>query len=896
MAMSFPGTASAAGILTTPKNTKLQPATAVSVEAWLRFTAVPAAYTMAVSYGSDLSYAPYGLFFRAAGALTAQFYTTAGVLEVQSPLKLVANTTYHVVSTFDGTTGRLYVNGNQVASVAKTGTLSGYVPNYGVGIGDDAQVSDPAFKGTIDEVAIYAGTVLTAAQVQNHYNAGTGGIVTTPTPSPTPTSGPTPTPTPSTSNQYALTVLNDKPTAFYELDDSGTIAADASGHSYSGTIGSSVTKGVASLVPTSTGTAMAFPGMSSASGIVSFPQNVALQPATAVTLEAWIRFSTAPAAYTVIAGYGSDYSYAPYELFFRAGSQLVAQFYLSSGVVEVASPTRLAVNTTYHLVSTYDGAAARLYVNGVQAASVAASGSLVNYVKGYGLAIGDDATLSDPPFKGTIDEVALYAGKALTATQVSSHYSSGETGGGPPPTATPSPGPSTDWLTMGYDVQRTGYNPNEKTLGAGNVAGIKAYWSRPYSLSGGEIGEPVYASNVDVGGQATNVLYAASGSGLVAAINADTGIAIWTKQLGTSGYSCGTGTFTFGANGAPVIDRQTNRIYVGDGALKVHALDLATGAEATGWPISIQGTSGHDFLYAGLTYNPANKLLYAETASTCDISPWHGLIASIDTSSAVITGTFYPSQGASGGSIWGFGGASVDPGTNDVYIATGNTDSSVSGVRQSDYYGEQILALNSNVSSVLAHSYATLPPGPDSDYGATPLLFQPSGCQPLLAAVNKSGLFVLYDRSNIGNGPLQTIAMSIVTDNGNFIGVPAYDPTTQYVYVGLPATNGIYKPGVAAFAMQSNCTLNPTPVWNASFGEDGAANPSDDTPRSPIAIANGVLYISDYGSNATYAFNDLNGTQLWTSALSGHGIVGPIVVNGKLYVGDESGKITAWTP
>jgi hypothetical protein len=188
-----------------------------------------------------------------------------------------------------------------------------------------------------------------------------------------------------------------------------------------------------------------------------------------------------------------------------------------------------------------------------------------------------------------------------------------------------------------------------------------------------------------------------------------------------------------------------------------------------------------------------------------------------------------------------------------------------------------------------------LPVTADADFGATPLLFQPPGCPPLLAAVNKSGLFVLYDRGNIGAGPTQSIQMSITTDNGDFIGVPAYDPVTNDVYVGLPATEGIYRPGVAAFRIAPTCTLDPTPVWAANFGADGALT-NDDTPRSPITIANGVLYVSDYGTSTTYAFDAASGARLWSTPLSGKGIVGPIVVNGHLYVGNIGGAMTAWTP
>lgn len=462
------------------------------------------------------------------------------------------------------------------------------------------------------------------------------------------------------------------------------------------------------------------------------------------------------------------------------------------------------------------------------------------------------------------------------------------------PAPTPSPGPSpADWLTMAYDNKRTGYNPNETSLGVSNAGGVHALWAQPLQISG-QVAEPVYASNVQINGQPVNVLYVSSGSGQAIAINADTGGILWTHQMGTVTYMCGTSSFTFGANGAAAIDRARNRIYVPDGAAGVHALDMSTGAEISGWPVTIATQPDHNFIYSGVTYNAADGSLYAETSSTCDISPWTGRITLINTTTAAIVNNFFPAQGVSGGGIWGFGGASIDPSTNNVYIAVGNSDNT-GGASQTAGYSEQVVELTPDLSTVLGNFYAQLPVGPDNDFGATPMLFQPPGCPLLAAAVNKSGLFVLYTASNISAGPTQAIQMSITSDSGDFIGLPAYDPVTNLVYVGLPATQGIYNPGLGAFSIQPNCTLNPTPAWSANFGADGSLI-STDAPRSPISIANGVVYVSDYRTAVTYAFNAATGAQLWSQPLNGKGIVGPIVVNGHLYTSDVSGKINAWTP
>ncbi|HTU82443.1 MAG TPA: LamG-like jellyroll fold domain-containing protein, partial [Candidatus Acidoferrales bacterium] len=817
--------------------------------------------------------------------------------------------TYHVVSTYNGTTGSLYVNGVLVATGTESGTITGYLAKYGFAIGDDAGLADPAFAGTLDEVAIYANQTLSAAQVANHYAAGTTGNGVTPTPSPTPvppTPSPTPSPTPVVNGNYPAVVIGDGPTAYYHLDDTGTTAADASGHGLSGAIGTSVTKGVTGLLPAYGDTAMGFPGTATTAGTVSVAATSQLQPASAVSLEAWLQFATTPATYTFAVGYGSDSSYAPYGLFFRANGQINAQFYTSGGVLIVSSTIDLSPKTPYYVAATYDGTTGRLYINGVQNSSGTVTGTFKNYAAGYGFSIGDDAAHSDPAFKGTIDEVAVYAGKALSATQIQNHYVAGTSGTAPTPTPSPSPSPTpasaTDWDTFGFDLERSGYNPNETAVGPSNVGSLQKVWA--YNVGSSMVHEPVYAYDVSVAGQPTNLIYAGSEYGATMfAINAATGATVWQDAVPTSSYKCGGSTSQFAIGETPAIDRGKNLLYFADGENQVHAVDLGTGKEAGGWPISIADyTPDHNFMHGGLTYNPATGTLYAVTGSTCDISPWYGRIVAINTSGPSVAGEFYTmsgtsSQGASGGGIWGPGGGSIDPSNGNVFIATGNADTSA-GAAQNATYAEQLVELSSSLGSIVANNYPTNIPtvagDDDFDFGATPLIFQPAGCPTLVAAINKSGMFELYDESTIGSGPVQYVQMSVPTDNASFVGVPAYDPATGYVYVGMPSTEGNYTPGLAAFTMQGNCTLNPTPVWAASFGPDGAGG--SQTPRSPISIANGVVYVGNYTGDTEYAFNAQSGSLLWTDALSSWGNVGTVVANGMVYVSSADGTITAWAP
>jgi outer membrane protein assembly factor BamB len=458
-----------------------------------------------------------------------------------------------------------------------------------------------------------------------------------------------------------------------------------------------------------------------------------------------------------------------------------------------------------------------------------------------------------------------------------------------------------DWDSFGFDLERTGYNPIESIVGPRNVSTLERSWS--FDVNSSVVHEPVFAHGVSVHGHLTDILYAGSAySSAMYAIDTSTGAMVWKHRVAHSSYSCGPGKSRFSIGETPAIDRGKNLLYFNDGQNNVHAVDLGTGREAKGWPLTIADyTPDHNFMHGGFTYNPANGLLYAVTSSTCDISPWYGRIVAIDTKVPAVAGRFYPmsgtaSQGPSGGGVWGPGGASIDPRTNNVFIATGNADTS-KGVPQNSAYAEQVVELSPRLGSVLANDYpANIPRiqgDNDFDFGATPLLFQPTGCPPLLAAINKSGMFELYDRASISLGPIQYIAMSIPTDDGDFIGVPAFDPKTGYVYVGLPTAEGIYAPGMAAFAIQTNCTLNPTPVWSADFGPGGSGD-GNQTPRSPISIANGVVYVSNYNGDTEYAFDAETGTQLWSVPLPSLGDVGTVIANGIVYVGAGAGDITAW--
>ena len=403
-------------------------------------------------------------------------------------------------------------------------------------------------------------------------------------------------------------------------------------------------------------------------------------------------------------------------------------------------------------------------------------------------------------------------------------------------------------------------------MGAGNVAGLHLIWSA--SFGGDMTGQPVLAAGVNVSGTTHNVLYVGTHAGQFLALDADSGTTLWQQQLKSATYTCGSNENT-GVDRAATFDRSSNRVYVEDGGDYVYAFDMSTGSENSGWPVLVPNSiPGIDFPHGGLNYNPANHLLYATSSSTCDISPWHGRVVAINTQSASVAGTFYTVPGGSGGGVWGQGGAAIDPSSGNVFIAIGNADTSYNSQPQTAGYGERVVELSPTLGLIASNYPPGITGGNDLDFGATPALFQTPGGSQCAAAVNKSGLLAIYDRTNIAGGPAEDLPMNPSTDDADFIGLPAYSPATNMLYVNLPndytGSGYSYSHGLAALRLGTGCTVSPSPAWNASFGVLPQQTSIDD-PHAPPTVANGVVYTSGGPNNVVYALNAQTGQVLWTS-------------------------------
>lgn len=146
-ALSFNGTSN---WVTISDANDLDLTTAMTLEAWVNPTTVNSASRDVIYKGNDNYYLEATTTngsLPAAGAIVGSSYA-----EAYGTATLPTNTWTYLAETFDGTTLRLYVNGTQVSSMAKAGSI--VTSTNALQIGGDS-IHGQYFAGLIDEVRVY---------------------------------------------------------------------------------------------------------------------------------------------------------------------------------------------------------------------------------------------------------------------------------------------------------------------------------------------------------------------------------------------------------------------------------------------------------------------------------------------------------------------------------------------------------------------------------------------------------------------------------------------------------------------------------------------------------------------------------------------------------------------
>jgi methionine-rich copper-binding protein CopC len=496
--------------------------------------------------------------------------------------------------------------------------------------------------------------------------------------------------------------------------------------------------------------------------------------------------------------------------------------------------------------------------------------------------------------------------------------------------------PSTNVLTYHNDLARTGQNLTETDLTPTNVASDTFGKLTTYTVDGQIYAEPLYVSNLTIPGQGThNVVFVATEHDSVYAFDANGGGTLWhdsfinpaagVNVVMSSDVGCGQISPELGITATPVIDLTTNTLYVeamtkevsGTQTTfhqKLHALDLATGAEKFGGPVDIQasvpgtGDGGSTVNFIPKNYKDRdglvllNGVVYTSFASHCDITPAHGWVIGYDAQTLAQTSVFCTSPNGQLDTIWGGSGSLAVDSSGNIYFETGNGTNTSPSLGN---YGEAFLKISTSGGLSVADYFIPANfqalDNVDEDLGSgAPILLpdQPGAHPHLMVGAGKEGKIYVIDRDNLGqlNNP-PTGPDNVVQEIPNAISGGSWD-TPAYFDAGS-AGIFIYYAGngdhLKAFRL-SNGLLSTTP------SSQSAASFTGNWGATPVVSANGsnngIVWAVQQGSTAVlraYDATDLT-RELYDSNQAGARdrlgqsvkFATPTVADGKVFVGTSN--------
>ena len=504
----------------------------------------------------------------------------------------------------------------------------------------------------------------------------------------------------------------------------------------------------------------------------------------------------------------------------------------------------------------------------------------------------------------------------------------------PSPSPPPPSAAGTDVLTYKYDLSRSGLNPTESTLTPANVAPATFGLLRVLSVDGKVDAQPLYVSKLAVAGASHNVVIVATEHDSVYAFDSDTGASLWKVSLLGSGetlsdtHGCGQVTPEIGITSTPVIDRSAGA----HGAVfvvamskdassayhqRLHALDLATGAELLHGPVEISAT----FSTAGggtTTFSPGqyeeraallltNGTIVTSWTSHCDIPPYSGWIIAFAENSLARTAILNVGpNGDAGPAIWMSGGGPAVDSAGNVFLLTANgafeTVLDAGGFPQHGDFGNSFLKVAMTGGTLTVADYFTMSnevaeSAADRDLGSGGALLLPDlkdaagAVRHLVIGAGKDGNIYVVDRDSMGKFSASTNAI--------------WQQLNGAVGGGVRSTPAYFNGSV--YFGDANSTLKAFNITNAKLSSaPQSQSPSQFTfPGTAPSVsangnANGIVWAHENSNPAVlHAYDAANlATEIYNSNQAaggrdqfgpGNKFITPTVADGKVFVGATAG-------
>jgi hypothetical protein len=526
--------------------------------------------------------------------------------------------------------------------------------------------------------------------------------------------------------------------------------------------------------------------------------------------------------------------------------------------------------------------------------------------------------------------VSALAACCLATCNGSDSGSSGSASSAPPPV--PAGAKATDVLTWHNDVARTGQYLAETSLTLANVNstsfGLKAKWP----ADGRVDAQPLFAASVILPGSgAHDLVISATEHDTVYAFDANGGSVLWQASMLAAGETtsdsrgCGQVSPEIGVTATPAIDRAlgangtvfvvaTSKDTAGNYFQRVHALDLASGAERPGSPVVVQATypgNGANSTNGTVRFDPAfyneraallvaGGVLYTAWGSHCDFAPYTGWLIAFDEATLAVRSVLNVTPNGSGGAFWNSGaGPALDAGGSLFVIsANGTFDTALtaSGFPASGDFGNGFLKISTSgglsVTDYFATSDTVARSAADWDFGSGGAMVLPdqidgSGAiRHLAVGAGKDANLYVVDRDSMGKfDPLANHAYQVLAGalSGGVFASPAYfNGAIFFGSAGAPLQRFVLSAArLAPSAASQSAAAYGYPGTTPSISANGSGN------AIVWAIENGspsVLHAYD-ASDLTRELYNSSQNAARDSLGPGNKFITPTVAAGKVFIG-----------
>jgi len=493
---------------------------------------------------------------------------------------------------------------------------------------------------------------------------------------------------------------------------------------------------------------------------------------------------------------------------------------------------------------------------------------------------------------------------------------------------------ATDVVSYHNDIARTGQNLQETILTTSNVNSSSFGKLFTFPVDGIIDAQPLYLSAVTIPGKGThNVVYTVTENDSVYAFEADAGTLLWHKSMLRSGESpsddhgCRQISPQIGVTSTPVIDRSSGphgTIYVvamsknsSNYFQRIHALDMTTGAEEFGGPVTVKARypgTGDNSHNGYVIFDPGqyaerqgllllNHVIYTAWTSHCDYRPYTGWLIGYNESTLAQTSVLNLTPNGSEGSIWQSGAGIASDGKNLFFLdanGTFETHLNKKGFPRKGDYGNGFLKLSTTNNKLRVADYFNMfdtvsESDNDEDLGSggavvlPPMKDAKGNVRYLAIGAGKDQNIYLVDRNNMGKfNPKNDDAIYQEIDgvlgggewatsayfNGNIYFGPVGNNLLQFRFSKARLATSPNSKSVGSFPYPGT-----TPSVSANGSSDGIVWAIEHSDPDDVLHAYDASNLANELYNSSQAGNQRD--HFGTASHFGT----PMIVNGEVYVG-----------